>query len=101
MVCPKNLWCFDWFLLFAPWRHGVKNSSLPCIAKVSRKAAKPLRSRDETGLSDSNAFFAPWRLSVKTSSLPCIAEVSRKDAEPLRLKIKAAFLKLGDLILLS
>ena|SRR5207253_2850260 len=86
MACPKNLWCFDLFLLFAPWRLGAKNSSLPWIAEVSRKDAKPLRSRDKIRCFDSNAFFAPLRLGVKNFSCDCVAEVSRKTAKPLRFE---------------
>src|SRR6184192_2393875 len=86
MACPKNLWCFDLFLLFAPSRLRVKTFSVPSIAEVSRKDAKPLRFRDETRCINSYAFFAPWRLGVTTSSLPCIVEISRKEAKPPRFE---------------
>jgi len=43
---------------FAPWRLGVNNSSLLCIAEVSRKDAEPLRFR--------NGSICGW---VKASSI--------------------------------
>jgi hypothetical protein len=52
--------------------------------EVSRKDAKSLRSRGETGFLDLDAFFASWRLGAKNFSFSCIAEVSRKDAKALR-----------------
>src|SRR5207244_1867860 len=75
---------FDSDGFFAPWRLGVKNSSLPRLAEISRKDAKPLRPRDETGFFDLDAFFAPWRLSVEDSSWDCVEEVPRKGTTALR-----------------
>src|SRR5438876_7108684 len=84
MICPHNLCSSHLSSDFAPSRLRVKNSSLPCLAEISRKDAKPLRSRDEVGSFELSAAFASSRLGVKNSSLLRFAEISRKDAKPLR-----------------
>ena len=77
MACPMNLWCFDLFLLLAPWRLRVKDSSTRFEREVSRKGANALRFEKEiaglvvnpTNLRcfDVYLLFAPSRLCVKNS----------------------------------
>jgi len=85
-VNPTNLGSFDWSLLFAPSRLGVKDSFQDGVAEVSRKDAKALRFEKKipglvvnpTNLRclDCFLFFAPSRLGVSDRiSCMCIRSV--------------------------
>ena len=71
MACPKNLRCFDSFVLFAPSRVGMKDSSRDCVADVSRKDAKAPRFETEIWPLDVSVLFAPLRLCV-SDRISCI-----------------------------